>query len=43
MSDDAQAIVNEQQAALSSGSAQARIAHQQELALGGHNTTSRSL
>ncbi|KAL0041049.1 hypothetical protein WJX77_003331 [Trebouxia sp. C0004] len=39
----AQAITDEQQAALSAGSAQARIAHQQELALGSRSTTSRSL
>lgn len=39
----AQAITDEQQAALSSGSTQARIAHQQELALGSGSTTSRSL
>lgn len=39
----AQAITDEQQAALSSGSTQARIAHQQELAFGSGSTTSRSL
>ena len=40
---DVQAITDEQQAALSAASSQARIAHQQELALGSRSTTSRSL